>query len=185
MTRSLSRWQALLLGLVLLLGGGGTAVGLFAVGGRYWPWDNSFRIQAGFAKVHGVEPGTRVRVQGIDAGDVEEVRLPTEPGGDVVLVFRLRPQLRNLIRSDAVAQIVNEGMVGGKVVEIYPGTSVDPVADNARIASLPSSDLQDAIARMGNLKEDPLYKSVIEMAQQGTRTLKEGEQTMASVRRAT
>ena len=120
MTRSLSRWQALVLGLVVLLGGAGTVAALFAVGGRYWPWDNSFRIRAGFDKVHGVEPGTRVRVQGIDAGEVEEVLLPTTPGGNVTLVLRLKPAVRELIRSDAAAQIVSEGMIGGKVLDARP-----------------------------------------------------------------
>jgi phospholipid/cholesterol/gamma-HCH transport system substrate-binding protein len=153
-TRSLSRVQAAVLGLVVLLGLGGAAVGLFAVGGSWWPWNNTFHIRAGFPKVYGVEVGTRVRVQGMDAGEVEAVKPPELPGGDVVLVLRLRGEVRHLVRADAVAQIMSEGMVGGKVVELYPGRAAEPVADNALIATLPSADLNETVARVGRALEE-------------------------------
>jgi len=184
-TRSLSRWQAVVLGLVVVLGIGGAITAMFMVGGRYWPWDNSFRIRAGFSRVDGVEAGTRVRVQGIVKGEVEEVVLPATPGGDVVLVLRLKPDVRHLIRSDAVAQIVSEGMVGGKVVELFPGTATELLADNALIASLPTADLQQTLNKMGDFvkkaKDDPMYQAALVMMQQGTRTLEQGERTMMSV----
>ena len=46
--------------------------------------------------VRGVEVGTRVRVQGIDAGEVESVEPPATPGGDVMLRMRLAGELRKL-----------------------------------------------------------------------------------------
>src|SRR5579884_3206487 len=82
-SRSLSPLQSLVLGLVVLAGLGLGAAGLFAVGGRYWPWNPTFHLRAGFARIHGVEAGTRVRVQGMDAGEVEAVQPPERPGGDV------------------------------------------------------------------------------------------------------
>jgi phospholipid/cholesterol/gamma-HCH transport system substrate-binding protein len=185
-TRSLSRWQALVLGIVVLLGGAGAVAGLFALGGRYWPWDNHFHVRAGFTKVHGIEPGTRVRVQGIEAGEVEDVQFPATAGGKVILVLRLKPAVRELLRSDAAAQIISEGMVGGKVIEVYPGTADDRLADNAQIATLPSADLNEMLAQMGTtlqglkngdgtiskLVNDPeAYLAFLKLMQQGERTL--------------
>jgi phospholipid/cholesterol/gamma-HCH transport system substrate-binding protein len=197
-SRSLSSLQAVVLGAAVLVGLGLGALGLLMVGGvgitwsdsfPYVGWTGTFHVRAGFQKVHGVEVGTRVRVQGVDAGEVEAVNLPDKPGGDVVLRLRLKGGLRNLVRTDATAQIVSEGMVGGKVVEIDPGSAADRVGDDALIATLPSTELTDVLAAvggtlqgirdgegtLGRLARDPEgYLALL-------RLLKQGERTMASV----
>jgi phospholipid/cholesterol/gamma-HCH transport system substrate-binding protein len=144
--RSLSRRQAVLLGLVVLVGIGLTAVGLFAVGSRSWFRGEVFHVRAGFKSVQGVEVGTRVRVQGVDAGEVVAVLPPAAPGDDVTLRLRLDGKLRPLVRADATVQIVGEGLIGGKVVEVLPGSpSAEPVADDALLASRPSAELADVL----------------------------------------
>src|SRR5262245_20329885 len=136
MSRSLSRWQAVLLGLVVTAGLGLAGFGLFAVGSRQLLWSDKFHVQVGFKQVPGVDVGTRVSVQGINAGEVSEIHFPTTPGGDVVLTLRLDGRIRPLVRADAVAQIVGEGLIGGKVIEIDPGSSAAAVArDGSVIAS--------------------------------------------------
>jgi phospholipid/cholesterol/gamma-HCH transport system substrate-binding protein len=148
-SRSLSRWQAVLLGFVLLLGLGLGGVGLFLVGSRTWFAGDSFHVRTGFKGIQGVELGTRVRVQGIDAGEVVAVEPPATPGSDVVLRLRIDGKMRALIRSDATVQIVSEGLIGGKVIEINPGTDKgDPVQDNAVLASRPTTDLADVLAEV-------------------------------------
>src|SRR5438132_7340832 len=107
-TRSLTRLQAVLLGAGVLAGLALATVGLFAVGSRQWLWSDSFHVRAGFRAINGVEAGTRVRVLGRDAGEVERVELPEAPSGDIVLHFRLDGRLRKLVRADASARIVAE-----------------------------------------------------------------------------
>ncbi len=146
MSRSLSRWQAVVLGFVVLLGLGLGGVGLFLVGSRSWFAGDSFHVRTGFKAIQGVELGTRVRVQGIDAGEVVAVEPPATPGGDVVLRLRIDGKMRPLIRADATVQIVSEGLIGGKVIEINPGTDRgEPVQDNAVLASRPTTDLADVL----------------------------------------
>jgi phospholipid/cholesterol/gamma-HCH transport system substrate-binding protein len=190
MTRSLPRWQAVLLGVVVLLGLGLTATGLFAVGSRQWLWSDTFHVRAGFHEVRGVEVGTRVRVQGIEAGEVEAVEPPATPGGDVVLRLRLDGRLRHLVRADASVRIASEGMIGGKVLEIHPGNSAaEPVADNAVLASKPSAELADVLGQvnhtlegirsgegtLGKLAKDPeAYAALITL-------LRQSQDTMASI----
>src|SRR5437867_302943 len=128
----------MMLGLGVLVALVLATVGLFGIGSRHtaglpefvtnWLMPESFHLKAGFRKIHGVEIGTRVRVKGIDAGEVESIERPTQPSGDVVLVMRIAGKHRDLVRADAVAQIVAEGMVGGKVVEIHPGSDSAPAA---------------------------------------------------------
>jgi phospholipid/cholesterol/gamma-HCH transport system substrate-binding protein len=74
--------------------------------------------------------GHRVRVQGIDAGVVQAIEPPKAPREPVTLVLRVDQRLRPLVRSDAVARIVSEGVVGAKVIEIAPGLpDAPPLAD--------------------------------------------------------
>ncbi len=121
MRRDIGRWRALAnagfaLG-VLALG----SFGLYQVATRRWHVQPTFHVRARFATVAGLEAGHRVRLQGMDAGVVEQVIPPGVPGEPVELVMRLDQRLRHLVRTDAVARILSEGMVGARVVEITPG----------------------------------------------------------------
>jgi phospholipid/cholesterol/gamma-HCH transport system substrate-binding protein len=136
MRRDIGHWRALanagFVLAVLALGG----YGAYQVAGRHWQVQPTFRVRAQFETISGLEPGHRVRLQGIDAGVVERVVPPGEPGASVELVLRIDEQLRGLVRSDAVARIVSEGLVGAKVVELTPGRpDAPPIAELGRIAS--------------------------------------------------
>src|SRR5579864_1298582 len=108
MSRQLSRLQAAVLGCAVagaLVLGGGT---LFTVGERSGWGSDSFRVVAGFPDVGGVEVGCRVRIQGIDAGEVEAIVPPAVPGEDVKLRLRIAAKYRHLVGADARVQIVSE-----------------------------------------------------------------------------
>jgi phospholipid/cholesterol/gamma-HCH transport system substrate-binding protein len=149
MSRSLSRLQAVVLATVVLVGLGLAVTGLFAIGKRQWLWSPTFHVQACFKQVRGVGVGTRVRVQGIEAGEVDSIEIPASPGGDVILRLRLAGNIRHLVRADASVRIIGEGMIGGKVVEIDPGTPAAPmVEDEALVASKPANELSDVLAQV-------------------------------------
>ena len=121
MRRDIGRWRALAnagFALAVLAMGG---FWLYQVAARRWHVQPTFHVRARFASISGLEAGHRVRLQGMDAGVVEQVIPPRLPGEPVELVMRLDERLRSLVRSDAVARILAEGMVGARVVEITPG----------------------------------------------------------------
>jgi phospholipid/cholesterol/gamma-HCH transport system substrate-binding protein len=129
---------------VLALGG----FGLYQVAGRQWKVQPTFHVRARFAVIGGLEVGHRVRIQGIDAGVVERIVPPAEPGQPVELVLRVDERLRHLVRTDAVARIVSEGMVGAKVVEIAPGRADAPrITDLDQIASEPPLEISDLLKK--------------------------------------
>jgi phospholipid/cholesterol/gamma-HCH transport system substrate-binding protein len=108
----------------------------------------TFRVRAEFATISGVEAGHRVRLQGIDAGVVERVVPPGEPGRPVELVLRIDARLRPLVRTDTVARIISEGLVGAKVVELTPGRpDATPVAEFGRIASERPIEVSDLLKK--------------------------------------
>src|ERR1700676_4449564 len=95
-SRSLSRLQMLVLGTAVLIGLGLAGFVLSSVGNRQWLWSDTFHLLVGFRQIQGVEAGTRVRVLGRDAGEVEKILLPELPSGEIVLVLRLDDRVRLL-----------------------------------------------------------------------------------------
>ena len=145
MSRHLSRLQAALLGLAVCGGLGLGLYTLFTVGNRNLGRD-SFTVQAGFPDIGGVEVGARVRIQGMDAGEVEAIEPPLSAREAVKLRLRLAGKFRHLVSADARVQIVADGLMGGKLVKIVPGTSDVPVADGADLAAAPSPDWTEGLA---------------------------------------
>lgn len=144
----ISPWRAMVsLGFVLAVAGL-AGLGIHRVAGRHWQVQPTFRVRAEFSSIGGLEAGHRVRFQGIDAGVVEQIVPPSEPGRPVGLVLRIDERLRPLVREDTVARIISEGLVGSKVVELAAGRpDAPPVADMGRIASARPVELADVLER--------------------------------------
>lgn len=96
---------------------------IFLIGGQHGAFakHNDYYVQ--FADISGMMKGSKVWVGGLDAGEVTEIGLPDSPGGRFRLKVRVGEQVHGLIRSDSVARIVPEGIVGEKILLIYPGTA--------------------------------------------------------------
>lgn len=155
MSRTLSTLQAVILGLALLVGVGLIATAILAVGSRKWFGGDSLSVRAGFNNVQGVEVGTKVRVRGMDAGEVESLEAPSTSGGQVFVRLRVNSKLRHLVRKDASVQIVSVGMLGGKAVEIDPGSEQSPAAEEGELLkSRPTTELADVMDQMKTTLSD-------------------------------
>ena len=151
MTRPLSRIQSALLGCVVLAAVGLAGGGMFLLGERNGWNGDSFRVVAGFPDVGGVEVGSRVRIQGIDAGEIETLLPPERPGEPVKLRLRIAGKYRHLVGTDAKVQIASETMLAGKIVRILPGAAdAEPVADGGELATVVQPDLMEGIAQATN-----------------------------------
>jgi phospholipid/cholesterol/gamma-HCH transport system substrate-binding protein len=198
-SRSLSRFQAVVLGLIVLTGLSLAGGGLFLIGGRGWYGADAFHVRAGFREIRGVEVGTRVRLKGMDAGEVVAVLSPEQLDDPVVLRLRLKGEYRRLIRPDAVVRIESDGLVGGKVLEIKPAPtpSAAPAADGLvaedQLLQGDSSDLmEDAAAALNGIREGKgslgkfltdtqAHDAFVEMIHQGTKALAKSEETATAL----
>jgi phospholipid/cholesterol/gamma-HCH transport system substrate-binding protein len=190
-SRALSRPQALVLGLIVLLGLGLAVLGLFGVGSRGWFGKQPLHVRVGFREIRGVEVGTRVRIQGMDAGEVVKIMPPDSPDGPVVLQLALREEYRRLVRTRSTVQIVSEGMLGGKVLEIHrgqlnAGEQDEQAAEDALLESESSTELADVLGQvkqtlqgiqngdgtLGKLARDPqAYDALLDLIQHGRETM--------------
>jgi phospholipid/cholesterol/gamma-HCH transport system substrate-binding protein len=125
------------------------AAGLFLIGNRRMLFTDTFRVYAEFKQVAALDTGAKVRVSGVDAGEVEEIRVPEGPSGRFRVRMRVRSDLRPLIRVDSIALIQNDGLVGNKFVQIQTGTEAAPaVADGGTIQSREPFDIADLMLTM-------------------------------------
>jgi phospholipid/cholesterol/gamma-HCH transport system substrate-binding protein len=148
----LSPWQAAVLGTVVLIGGLLAVGGTVAVGSRGWYTKGALHVRAGFADARGVEVGTRVRIRGVDAGEVVSI---TRGQDEVIMRLRIKASDREWVRTNSTVQIVSEGMLGGKVVEVRPpprGTTPGPAAnEDDLLRSEPTAELGDVLAQISDV----------------------------------
>lgn len=118
---------------VLLFG-----IGLFLIGDRRLLFVENYEIYTEFSKVTGVAVGTGVRVAGLSAGEVTEVVVPPGPSARFRVRMRIREDLRQLVRTDSIATIQTDGIVGNAFIQIGGGTEAQPVAPDE--STIPGRD---------------------------------------------
>ena len=109
---------AFVIGGLLLFG-----FGLFLIGDRRMLFSRSADYYTEFAQISALEAGAKVRVGGMDAGELIEVRVPEGPGSKFRLKFRVIAKLFPVIRTDSVASIQSDGLLGNKFLLIDTGTT--------------------------------------------------------------
>src|SRR5205823_7729421 len=80
-------------------------LGLFLIGDRRMLFSKSADFYTEFAQISAIEAGAKVRVGGMDAGELVEVRVPQGPGSKFRLKFRVVAKLFPVIRTDSLASI--------------------------------------------------------------------------------
>lgn len=71
-----------------------------------------------FDNVEGVKAGSRVKMAGVDVGEVERVDL--QPNGTAILRFNVRESVA--LPADVAAQVTTSGLIGERFVALVPGT---------------------------------------------------------------
>jgi phospholipid/cholesterol/gamma-HCH transport system substrate-binding protein len=99
------------------------AFGLFLIGDRRMLFSKSAEYYTEFAQISALESGAKVRVGGMDAGEILEVRVPPGPGEKFRVKFRIIEKLFPVIRTDSIASIQSDGLLGNKFLLIDTGTT--------------------------------------------------------------
>jgi phospholipid/cholesterol/gamma-HCH transport system substrate-binding protein len=117
-SRDKTAMGAFIVGGLLLFG-----FGLFLIGDRRMLLSKSAEYYTEFAQISALESGAKVRVAGMDAGEVVEVRVPSGPGSTFRVKFRIVEKLFPVIRTDSIASIQTDGLLGNKFLLIDIGTT--------------------------------------------------------------
>jgi outer membrane protein OmpA-like peptidoglycan-associated protein len=100
--------------------------GVFLIGNQRFLFQRTYRLQADFPNVSGLNNGADVRVGGIHLGTVKQIRLPDASNGEMTVVMDMASSTKDLIRKDSVAKIKTEGLLGNKFVEVSFGSDKAP-----------------------------------------------------------
>src|SRR5215510_5557594 len=99
---------------------------LFMIGERRMLFTKRFPVNAEFSKLGQLEIGAVVRVAGADAGEVTDIQIPSSPASKFRVKMGIREDLHGLVRTDSVASVQMEGLVGAIFVNIASGTDAAP-----------------------------------------------------------
>ena len=130
-------------------------IGMFLIGDRHQLFARHTEYYTEFTNLSGLTTGAKVRVSGLDAGEVLTIDVPDSPAARFRLRFRIDARLRALVRSDSVVTIGREGVVGGTYLSVRPGSSQAPQADAlATIPSAEPTELSALLASAAGLLDD-------------------------------
>jgi phospholipid/cholesterol/gamma-HCH transport system substrate-binding protein len=125
-----------ILGLLLLV------VTIYFVGKQKNMFGSTFRLKSQFRSVSGLKAGNNVRFAGIDVGTVDDIEMVTDTC--VTVNFVIRNEMRKFIKTDARVSIGSDGLMGDKMLIIYPGnSSTEIIKNDGVLASTNALEIED------------------------------------------
>lgn len=135
------------LGLFIIGGLSIFAIAIFIIGKQKNLFDPVFKVTATFSNVSGLQVGNNVRFSGINVGTVDKISIVND--STVRVEMLLKKSVKEFIKSDCVAAIGSEGLIGDRLMTIAAGSvdspqvhegdeipSTEPVETDAIMASL-------------------------------------------------
>jgi len=131
------------------------ALGIFLVGSRHEAFSRHLVIYAEFTDVDGLTKGSKVRVAGMDAGQVTAIYVPDSPKSRFRVQMQINEELHGLVRTDSIVTIATEGVVGETFLSIRPGSPAAAVAEaNSTLQSKPAISVSDLLSHGLEVMDD-------------------------------
>jgi|SRR5581483_5017840 len=109
--------------------------------------DKGYEIIAGFVTLKSLKPGDEVRMAGVKIGEVHKTQLA---GRRAEAILRIDTGVK--IKSDAVASIAMQGLIGTNSISIDLGSNTAPdLQAGAEIHTVESADLNTVMTQIGDL----------------------------------
>lgn len=155
-------WSELRVGLFVLVGLLILAVGIFYVTGARF-LGAKYRLKTFLPEVSGLATGAPVRLDGVDIGNVETIRLtPRQPGKipermhNIEVIMRIDRKYQTDILTDSTASLVTEGLLGNRYVTIQRGYTGTPLKEGQAVTGTEEKAIKEVVERsadvLANLK---------------------------------
>ena len=116
--------QKIGLGVFVILGTILLVTSLYFIGNRQNLFGNNMTINAYFNNVNGLKLGNNVRYSGIMTGTVSKIEMKED--ARILVEMIIEEELGEKIKTNAVASIGTDGLVGSSIVNIIPKEGVFP-----------------------------------------------------------
>lgn len=131
------------------------AIGLFLIGDRKKLFSGSVEIYAEWKDLGGLQNGGIVRVAGMSGGEITNIDLPPSPEQKFKVRFRILKDFLPILRTDSIATIETDGLVGNKLVEISPGTAKAPqLSEGGTLQSKEPFEFADLVKQASEVVEN-------------------------------
>jgi len=130
-------------------------IGMFVIGDRHQAFARHTEYYSEFENLAGLTNGAKVRVAGMDAGQVLAIGVPDSPPSHLRVKWRIDAKLRGLVRADSIVTIDTEGIVGGTFLSVRQGSAQAVQAET--LATIPSKEpmeLSELLSRGSRLLND-------------------------------
>lgn len=121
----------------------------FNVGGLKWLKKDGFLVKAYFDNIVGLDKNTKVRIAGVDAGNIDDIILEE---GRAKVVVRVYKNIK--LYSDATATVRASGLLGDKFLELKAGSKWPHLKDGDTIKNTVEmadvDDLMRSVSRVAN-----------------------------------
>ena len=155
-------WSELRVGLFVLVGLLILAVAIFYVTGAGF-LGPKYRLKTYLPEVSGLSAGAPVRLDGVEIGNVETIRLvPRVPGKppermhNIEVTMRLDRKYQGDILTDSTASLVTEGLLGNRYVTVQRGYTGVPLKEGQAIPGVEEKAIKEVVERsadvLANLK---------------------------------
>ncbi|MBI2816729.1 MAG: MCE family protein [Acidobacteria bacterium] len=142
-------------GLFLIVGILLFAVGLFMIGDRRKLFSQDFELYAEFKELSGLQNGADVKVGGMAAGEVIDIEVPPQPQSKFRVKMRIIEKLHPVVRTDSIATIQTEGVLGNKFLKIDQGAPQAQAAPpGSTIPSREPFDFADLLQQIRDTVEE-------------------------------
>lgn len=147
------RGNILKLGFFVLAGTIILIIGLYMLGSKRDMFSRTVSVTARFKEVNGLRSGNNVRYAGIDVGTVKNITIINDTTVEVALMVRLDAAAH--IRSNAIARIASDGLMGNKLVSIQPGEGASAaLSDGARLMTAEGLDTDAMLRSLGRSNDN-------------------------------
>lgn len=125
---------------------------LYLIGKNRDLFGANFEIKTRFSNLNGLIEGNNVLFSGIQAGTVKKIEILNDTTIQVVLL--IDNKIKPFIHKNAVASIGTEGLMGDKVINIFPSNRKSPIVDNEDIIAtkriINTDDMLQTLSKTNN-----------------------------------
>lgn len=135
---------------ILILG-----AGIYVIGNNRHLFSSTFTVYGTFRNVGGLQIGNNVRFVGINVGTVQDIQIVSDTLARVDL--RLEAKLEPFLKTNAVASIGSDGLMGDKLIIISAGadsTTPSRLSDGTRIKTVDPVDVDRIIAKLTKVADN-------------------------------
>lgn len=150
-------WTELRVGLFVLVGLAVLAAGIIYVTG-VGIFGPKYRLKTYLPEVSGLANGAPVRLDGVEIGNVETVRIVPrtrdrvpERNRNIEVNFRVDRKYQDDILTDSTASLVTEGLLGNRYVNIARGFTGVPLKEGEEVKGTEEKAIKEVVERSAEL----------------------------------